>query len=326
VTGIFKQKNSINGLLLFFYALVLKFSIFLHPVLPALHKEDNYFYRFILHVLDALFHDSGIFYSIITFLLLFTQATLLNSICNFHRILPKPNYLPGMAYILVTSLLQDWNHFSAPLLVNLIMIWCWYRMIALYNSKISVTAIFNISLFIGVATLLYMPAIAFLSLIFFALIVMRPFRIQEWLVGLLGFTAPYYLLLLVLYFTHQLQWKNLIPDITFTLPALPGSVWITIGVTLLVVPFIIGGYFVQNNMNKMMIHVRKSWSLLLAFMIAAVVVILINKAGSYENWIVTAMPFAVFHSAAYYYPVNKILPRLLHWSCFIFIMVLNYYL
>jgi hypothetical protein len=110
------------------------------------------------------------------------------------------------------------------------------------------------------------------------------------------------------------------------LPALLTSVWITIGVTLLVVPFIIGGYFVQNNLNKMMIHVRKSWSLLLAYMIIAVVVILINKAGSYENWIVTAMPFATFHAAAYYYPANKILPRILHWSCFIFIMVLNYYL
>ena len=230
--GVFKQKNSINALLLFFYALVLKFSMFLHPVLPVLHKEDNYFYRFILNGLDSIFHHAGIFYSIITFLLLFTQATLLNSICNYHRILPKPNYLPGMAYILVTSLLQDWNHFSAPLLVNSIMIWCWYRMIALYSSQIPITAIYNIGFFIGVATLLYMPAIAFLVLVFFALIVMRPFRVQEWFVGLLGFTSPYYFLLLVLYFTHQLQWRNLIPDITFTLPALPTSVWITIGVTL----------------------------------------------------------------------------------------------
>ena len=324
--AVFKQKSSINALLLFFYAFVLKFSMFLHPVLPVLHQEDNYFYRFVLNVLGAVFHGYGIFYSIITFLLLFTQATLLNSICNYHRILPKPNYLPGMAYILVTSLLQDWNHFSAPLLINLLMIWCWYRMIALYSSKLPVTAIFNIGLFIGIATLLYMPAIAFLSLIFFALLVMRPFRIQEWLVGFFGFTSPYYFLLLVLYFTHQLYWKNLIPDITFTLPALPGSVWITIGVTLLVVPFIVGGYFVQNNLNKMMIHVRKSWSLLLAFMIIAVVVILINKAGSYENWIVTAMPFAVFHAAAYFYPTNKIVPQLLHWACFIFIIVLNYFL
>ena len=322
--GVFKQKNSTNALFLFVYALVLKFSIFLHPFLPTLHKEDNYLYRFILNGLGIVFHQSAIPYEILTFLLLFTQATLFNSICNYHRILPKPNYLPGMSYILVTSLLQDWGHFSAPLLINSIMIWCWYRMTSLYNHQLPITAIFNIGLMTGLATLLYIPAVAFLLLIFFALLIMRPFRVQEWFVGFLGFTSPYYFLILVLYFTHELHWDNLIPKITFTLPALPGSLWVTIGVTLLVIIFIIGGYFVQNNLNKMLIHVRKSWSLLLAFLIVAVVVILINKAGSYENWIVTAMPFAAFHAAAYYYPTNKTMPLILHWVCFAFIIFINY--
>ncbi|HTQ64626.1 MAG TPA: DUF6427 family protein [Puia sp.] len=323
--GIFKQKSSANALLLFVYALVLKFSIFLHPVLPVLHQEDNYFYHFILKVLAVIFHQAALPYAILTFLLLFTQATLFNTICNFHKILPKPNYLPGMAYILVTSLLKDWNHFSAPLLINSVMIWCWYRMIGLYNNNRPVSSIFNIGLLAGIATLLYMPAIAFLLLVLFALIIMRPFRIQEWLIGFLGFTSPYYFLILVLYFTHQLHWKNLVPDIIFTLPAIPASVWIVSGLVLLVLPFIIGGYFVQNNLNKMLIHVRKSWSLLLAFMIVAVIVILINKAGSYENWIVTALPFAAFHAAAYFYPANKTFPLVLHWLCFLFIILNNYF-
>ncbi len=76
----------------------------------------------------------------------------------------------------------------------------------------------------------------------------------------------------------------------------------------------------------MLIHVRKSWSLLLVFLIAGVLVIMINKAGSYENWIVTAMPFAVFHSAAYFYPVKKSLALLLHWVCFGVAIVVNYLL
>lgn len=326
MVGVFKQKNSFNALLLFIYALVLKFSMFLHPLVPVLHKEDNYFYRYLLKGLNLVFHDIGLPYAILAFLLLFTQATLFNSICNYHKILPKQNYLPGMCYILVTSLLQDWNHFSAPLLINSIMIWSWYRMIGLYNTHSPIAAIFNIGLLTGIESLLYIPAIAFLLLIFFALLIMRPFRIQEWFIGFLGFTSPYYFLLLILYFTNQLHWKNLLPEITVALPEIPGYIWITLGVALLVIPFIIGGYFVQNNLNKMLIHVRKSWSLLLAFLIVAVVVILINKGGSYENWVVTAMPFAAFHSAAYYYPVRNIWPRILHWICFLFVMVINYYL
>jgi hypothetical protein len=189
-----------------------------------------------------------------------------------------------------------------------------------------VIAIFNIGLFLGFATLLYVPAMVFLVLLFFALLIMRPFRIQEWLVGFIGFTSPYYFLTLFLYFTHQLNWRNLVPHIRFTFPAIPTSIWIIVAISLLIIPFIIGGFYVQNNLNKMLIHVRKSWSLLLAFLVAAVFVIIINKAGTYENWIVTVMPFAVFHSAAYYYPVNKVLVNVLHWVSFSVAIVMNYFL
>jgi len=324
VIGIFRQKNATNALLLLIYALVLKFSIFLHPVLPSLHPEDNYLYRFILNVLHSIFQQFAIPYSILTFLLLFSQATLFNSICNYHKIFPKSNYLPGMCYILITSLLKEWNHFSAPLLVNSITIWTWYRMIALYNHNKPVTAIFNIGLLAGLATLLYIPAVAFFIMVLFALIIMRPFRIQEWLVGFLGFTSPYYFLIFVLYFTNQLNWKNILPNVVLTIPGFPNSIWLALGLVFLLIPFIIGGYFVQNNLNKMLIQVRKTWSLLLVYLIAAVLVILINKADTYENWIVTAVPFSAFHAAAYYYPTNKIFPLSLHWICFILTICINY--
>jgi hypothetical protein len=324
VIGIFKQKASTNALLLLLYALVLKFPLFLHPFLPVLHAEDNYLYRYILSLLGSLFGHAALPYAVLSFVILFSQATLLNSICNYHKMLPRANFLPGMCYILVTSLLPDWGHFSAPLIINSIMIWCWYRMVALYNSPSPVTAIFNIGLFLGLATLLYVPAIAFLIMLFFALLIMRPFRVQEWLVGFAGFTSPYYFLILILYFTHQLQWANLVPHISFTFPAIPASVWIIASISLLVIPFIIGGIYVQNNLNKMLIHVRKSWSLVLVFLITAIFVIIINKAGTYENWIVTAMPFAVFHSAAYYYPTNRVLINLLHWICFSVAIGVNY--
>jgi hypothetical protein len=324
VIGIFKQKASANALLLLIYTLVLKFPLFLHPYLPVLHPEDNYLYRFVLSALGSLFGHAALPYGILSFIILFSQATLLNSICNYHKLLPRSNYLPAMCYILVTSLMPDWGHFSALLLINSIMIWCWYRMVALYNNPSPVTAIFNIGLFLGFATLLYVPAIAFLFLLLFALLIMRPFRIQEWFVGFVGFTSPYYFLILVLYFTHQLNWMNLVPHIRFTFPAIPGSVWIIISISLLVVPFIIGGIYVQNNLNKMLIQVRKSWSLILVFFISAILVIIVNKAGSYENWIVTAMPFAVFHSAAYYYPTNRILVNALHWVSFSVAIVINY--
>jgi hypothetical protein len=324
VIGIFKQKNPGNALVLLVYALVLKFPVFIHPVLPVLHKEDNYLYRLIFNGLDSFFHNSPVIFSIFTFILIFTQATLFNRICNYQKLLPKPNFFPGMSYILVTSLLPDWNHFSAPLVINSVLIWIWYKMIALYNNNRPDPAIFNIGVLTGIVTLLYVPALFFLLLVFFALLIMRPFRLREWMMGLLGFTFPYYFLFIILYITNHWNWKNIVPSITVTFPGMPHSMWITFGMVLLVVPFMIGGYFVQGNLNKMLIQVRKSWSLSLLFLLVAIFVILINHADSYENWIVTAMPFAAFHAAAYYYAPNKTLPLVLHWVTFVFIILINY--
>ncbi|MBS1933736.1 MAG: hypothetical protein JST96_07035 [Bacteroidetes bacterium] len=324
--GTFKQKNAGNALFLLVYALILKFSMFIHPVMPVLHKDDNYLYQLIFKVLDSFFHSSPVFFSVLSFIIIFTQATLFNRICNHQKILPKPNFLPGMSYILVTSLLPDWNHFSAPLLINSIMIWIWYKMTALYNNNRPDATIFSISILTGIVTLLYIPALFFLALVFLALLIMRPFRIREWLMGLLGFTFPYYFLFIILYITGNWSWKNIIPSVTVTLPGMPHSIWVTLGIMLLVIPFIIGGYFVQANLTKMLIQVRKSWSLLLLFLMVAIFVILINRADSYENWIVTALPFAAFHSAAYYYAPEKKLPLIMHWITFAFIIWINYLL
>ena len=167
---------------------------------------------------------------------------------------------------------------------------------------------------------------AFILLVLFALLTMRPFRIREWLVGLFGFTSPYYFLFLVLYLSGNWNWRNMLPRIVLTLPAMPSSIWITLGIFLLILPFIIGGYFVQNNLGKVLIQIRKAWSLLLLFLMVAVVIILINRANSYENWIVTAVPFAAFHAAAYYYPTRKTGPLLLHWVIVVYIIAMNYFL
>jgi hypothetical protein len=186
--------------------------------------------------------------------------------------------------------------------------------------------IFNIGLLLGIATLVYHPAIVFFLLVIFALFIMRPFRIQEWLIGLLGFTTPYYFLALALYFTNQWHWKHMLPDISFNLPRMPTSVFITISIAFLVIPFVVGGFFVQNNLTKMLIQVRKGWSLLLLSLIISLSVILINGGNNYVNWILCVVPIAAFHAAAYFYPLNKNFPLILHWVTFVYAIYLNYIL
>ncbi len=324
MVGLFRRKNPGNAFLLLFYGLILKFPIFLHPSLPIRSSSDSYLYAQVVKFLHSFTGEAPLFYSVITFLLLFLQASLFNRICNHHKLLPKPNFLPGMSYLLVTSLFLSWNSFSPPLLINSLMMWVWYRMLNLYNSQQPGSAVFNIGILIGLSSMVYFPSIFFAVIMLFALVIMRPFRIREWIVGLIGITIPYYFLFILLYLSGKWHWRIILPEFNFRLPIIPTSIWITIGMVLLVVPFVLGGFFVQGNLNKMLIQVRKSWSLLLLYLIIQVGIIFVNADPEYRNWMLTVLPFAAFHSAAYYYPSQRLFANILHWVIFSFVIILFY--
>ena len=324
MVGLFKRKNPGNVILLLIYGLILKFPVFLHPKLPVASSTDSYLYLKMLQFLLTVTGSSALVFSFLSFLIIFLQASLFNRIVNHHKLFPKPNYLVGMSFMLVTSLVPSWSYFSAPLLVNLLMLWGLYRMLNLYNTNQPGAAIFNLGILVGVCSMIYFPSIVFTLLILLSLVIMRPFRAREWVIGLIGVTTPYYFLFIFLYLAGEWSWRVILPAVRFHLPALPSSIPITISIALLVLPFIVGGFFVQNNLNKMLIQVRKAWSLILLFLMIAASVIFMNDDAEYINWALTALPFAAFHASAYYYPSQRIFAAVLHWLVFGYVIVLMY--
>lgn len=325
MTGIFKQKTSSNIIILLVYGLILKFNHFLHPAGPLQQPEDHFLYNWLISFLKPL-NIHPVLYVLFSFLLLYSQALLFNRICNEQKLLPRPNYLPAMAHMLTTSLFWDWSFFSAPLLANTFLIWIFYRMTTLPTIQRPAGAIFSIGVLMGIVTLLYRPAVVFVALVLLALFIMRPFRLKEWAINLLGITMPYYFLALVLYLSNKWDWNKIKPVFSISLPAIPSSVYNTVSIILLVVPFMIGGYFVQANLNKMYIHVRKSWSLLLLYLIMAMLIIMADGGSNYVSWMLCSVPITAFHAAMYFYIGSRRLPMFIHWVLFGYAIYLNYFL
>jgi hypothetical protein len=324
VIGVFKQKSAGNAFILLIYALILKFPLFLHPAAPLRQQEDNYLYSLILDILAPLGRE-GFLYALLSFIFLYLQASLLNRVANTVKLLPKSNFLFGMAFLLVTSLLPEWNQFSSAMLVNFLLIWIWYGMIRWYNHPKPMAAIFNVSLLVGILPLIYSPSIAYMVMIVLAIIITRPLRLGEWVIAGIGYLSPFYFLNIILYLTDKWQADKLFPKVSFHLPRLPASLWITGGMVLLVMPFLIGAFFVQDNLNKMLIQVRKCWSLLLVLLLCGVLIILVNPGDNYQHWLLSTIPIATFHAAAYYYPGGRLFPLILHWLIFAFAVAVNYF-
>jgi hypothetical protein len=147
--------------------------------------------------------------------------------------------------------------------------------------------------------------------ILLGIMILKPFRLNEIILFLIGCLTPYYFHAIYLYLTDKLSFNNFLPHITLKIPVVKNSIWLAASTFLLTIPFLVGGYFVQVHMRKMLIQVRKNWSVLLLYLVMAFFIPFINSDSSFHTWVLIAAPFATFHACAYFYPVKRFLPLLL---------------
>lgn len=323
MTGVFRANNLYNTFLLFIYGLLLKLPVFLQPVIPHPQQIDGFLYKALLNWLSVFGGQVPLVYPMITYALLFTQAVSFNKLMNDLRLLQRPNYLTGMSYLLLSSLFAEWNILSAPLIINTLLIWVWARMSGLYNHPSPKTTLFNIGVAIGLCTFFYFPSMAFTALVVFGLALIRPFKLAEWLMALLGIITPYYFLLSWVFLTDK--WKGYhFPGFAVTTPKFSQTNWAYAAIFIVVLVAIAGFFFVQQNLRKQLIQVRKSWNLLFLYLLVAVFVPFVNATHTFEYWILCAVPLSALMGAAFLYPRNKWIPLVLHWLMVGFVVYISY--
>jgi len=324
VIGAFKQKNPANILSLLFVGILIKLPVFLHPHAPVVRTGDGFLYLRLLDFLQPAAVSFPALYALLSFSLLFIQANLLTRFVNNHRMMSKANYLPGIAYMLLTSLLPEWNYFSAPLLVNSIVLYILPALFTTYNRPQARGTIFNIGLALGVCSFLFVPSLVFGVWVLLALAILRPFRLNEWLLCILGITTPFYFYAVYIFIAETWSWQRLLPHISFGLPSVKQSAWLAGSIFLLMVPFLAGGYYVQDHLRRMLIQVRKGWSLLLLYLLVALLIPFVNTSDTFENWLMAIVPMAAFHAFAYMYAGWKPFSLLLFWITVSFILAFQY--
>jgi len=321
VIAVFKQKSPGNIAVLFIFGLVLKLPLFLYPRDVVALPTDGRLYQWLMAQLPP---PNGLTCSLLAFFLLYVQALMLNYLVNEYRLMNKQNYLPAMAYMMITSFLPEWTYWSAPLLANTFVIGMFIALFRIYNVVNARPQVYNIGLLAGISSYIYFPSAAFIICILLGLMILRPFRLNEIALFLLGCLTPYYFHLVYLYLGGRLSIANFFPHISLRVPLLKSSIMLAVGTLLLAIPFLVGGYFVQVHLRKMLIQVRKNWSVVLLYLLLAFFIPFINSDQSFHTWVLVAAPFAAFHGCAYFYPQRRWLGLLLFFVTIAYIIFQQY--
>lgn len=135
-------------------------------------------------------------------LLSFIQALLINQIVNSNKILSRKNYLPGLAFVIFASFLPSYLLLSPASVSFTFLILAVGKIFSIVRREKANSDIFDIGFLVAIAALFYFPAMLFLIFAYVGLATVRAFSYREWIIILLGFVTPFFLLF-TFYFWHD---------------------------------------------------------------------------------------------------------------------------
>ncbi len=207
--SLFRTNQFIANILLIFYALIVRGAAFWGG-LTAADTKGNLLFESIFGSVAAGSGTSAL----IAMLIVFFQALLVNIILAQHRMANELTLLPGAFYIFLASSFPNFLFLSPVLVATTFYLLALFEMFDTYK-KYSVSGkIYNVGLWLGIASLFYSSLLLYFLLAIVGLRSLRAFRVREQLVLLSGFTTPYFLGFVYYYATDQalLYWQSHLVD------------------------------------------------------------------------------------------------------------------
>lgn len=324
MTGIFRANNPINTFLLFVYGLLLKFAWMLHPAIPAEDISYGFLYNHILAAIKPFLDPQPVSYFVIAYLFLFTQAISINQLVTSRKLMQKPNYLPAMSYLLITSFMKEWNTISPALIAGSILIWVLFRMTSLNSNRHVKSTLFNIGMAIGICSFLIVPSLVFTLFVIFSLVIIRPPKAAEWFITIIGVATPWYFCFAWLFFTNKL-YSFYIPGFGFSYPVYKAFTPELAGLLSILILTVAGGFYVQSVSSKQVVQVRKSWVLILLYFLFSLSLTAICRQYTASCWLVALAPAAAFCGSAFFYLRMRWIPAVVQWLLAGLIFYIQYF-
>ncbi|MFC2126236.1 hypothetical protein ACFLU5_15685 [Bacteroidota bacterium] len=150
-------------------------------------------------LMDLVFGKSAFVYQIFGILIVFLQASIFNFFLLNHKAYNENNYIPALIYSVLMFTFFDFINLSPVLLGLTFVILAFdltFRHIEGRNKRDWI--VLNIGIYLGIATLFYLPMFLFMISTFFAFILFTNTIFRRYLLLLYGFFVP--ILMVMLYF------------------------------------------------------------------------------------------------------------------------------
>ncbi|MCS6822268.1 MAG: hypothetical protein NZ551_10410 [Microscillaceae bacterium] len=158
---------------------------------PALAVVYWFLYQF--------FEDNISAYQIIASLLVLWQALTFNQLLVNRRILQENTLIPALLYILLMNLFIDFYSLSAPLLANTFLLLAIKYIFLQLNEKRKNSTVFEIGVYLGIASLFYLPVILLVAVPILAFLIATSTPLRDYLIMFFSLLFTLFIVFLVFY-------------------------------------------------------------------------------------------------------------------------------
>lgn len=319
---LFRTNQISASLLLVFYALLLRASVFIIPY-EKLQTSTGIFSDWVYSIVGT----SGWVSETLALLLVFIQAVAINAIINDHKLNATVNMFPGVFYILLCSTFPETLHLSPLILANTFLLIALAALLNTYKSINRVDRIYNIGFWIGISSLFYPPYIWFILAAFSGLSILRAFRFQERLMVITGALTPFVLVFVYYFWLDQpylvllKQFVEPFDFLNFPLSAFSVKAAVMLAGTGILLLILLLGQ--SSFLFRKTIDVRKKINILYWMLFSGGMTILFLHNWTLDHLLILSIPSGVLLSFAFTQLSNK-WAEAIHFLLILGILLLHY--
>lgn len=296
--GFIKQNRSFSVVVLPVALIALWTYGFFHPVVP-LTEHSAPLYKLIISGID----NFPFLITLISFILIFCEALLINYIIQKNEIINSNSFLPALVYMVLMSLQPEMFSLHPIVIANLFLLLAIHTLMQSYKKETSYAQAFDTGLFISLATMFYIPSIVFILLLWIGLIILRPFVWREWVISFIGLILPWIFLVFYYFWSDKLDaleydalyYTIVTPQKSFNAIKFSYQEYVQMGILLLSFIFSSGRFL--SDLSKGTVRTRSNLFLMMNFFLLAFVSVFLAPAYSIAYLSLLSVPFAVFFSS-----------------------------
>ena len=302
---LFRNNSPFTVIVLFIFALLVKFQVLLHPVVPA-PVAGHFLYNYIIRGLFFVFRYGGFAYTFLAIVILFIQALYLKSIVTRHKLFPRSTYIPSFVFVLLTSIYPPFNCFNETLLINWLLMGAMDIMFGFTQTNQPRKLIYNASILLSMAALFQFTMFAYFFLLLVGMVMFRSFNLGEWSVALMGYVTPPYFLACILFLADRFRLYSDWPHIGYSLTShISSPFYLILTLAGILILLASGIYAMQLNVAMSNIYIRRDWIAISFYLIISVFVAILTDPGIKTAWLITMPALSIIISHALLLEKNK---------------------